>query len=119
MAQIKYELILCIVNSGYADEVMDAAKRAGARGGTIINARGTANKDSEIFFNIPIQPEKDVVMLLVNAKIKNDVLHELYKSIGLATPGQGIAFSMEVSGVAGISAEAHAHPSDTEKIKET
>lgn len=108
MAAIKYELILCIVNSGYSDEVMDAAKRAGARGGTIINARGTANKEAEIFFNIPIQPEKDVVMLLVNSKIKNDVLHELYKSAGLATPGQGIAFSMEVSGVAGIKSELHA-----------
>ncbi len=109
----KYELIICIVNSGYSDEVMDAAKRAGARGGTIINGKGTANKEAEIFFNIPIQPEKDIVMLLVNSKIKNDVLHELYKSAGLATPGQGIAFSMEVSAVAGIKTEEpHAQSND-------
>ena len=102
MTQTKYELILCIVNSGFSDEVMDAAKRAGASGGTIMHARGTANKEAETFFNIPIQPEKDVVMLLVPSSIKDGVLHELYKSAGLATPGQGIAFSMEVSGVAGI-----------------
>ncbi|MBR5818339.1 MAG: P-II family nitrogen regulator [Clostridia bacterium] len=98
----KHEVILCIVNEGYSDDVMDAAKRAGARGGTILHGRGTANKESEQFFNIPITPEKDMVMLLVSSKIKDGVLHEIYKSAGLATPGQGIAFAIEVSGVAGV-----------------
>lgn len=102
MAQTKYEVIFCIVNSGYSDDVMDAAKRAGAKGGTIMHARGTAKKDAEIFFNIPIQPEKDVVMLLVSESIKDACLHEIYKSAGLATEGQGIAFSLGVSGVAGL-----------------
>ncbi len=105
MAQNKHELILCIVNEGYSDDVMDAAKRAGAMGGTIMHGRGTANQNAELFFNIPIQPEKDIVMLIVNSKIKDAVLREIYKNVGLSTPGQGIAFSMEVSGVAGIRSE--------------
>ena len=63
MAKNEYELVICIVNAGYAETVMDAAKDVGARGGTVINARGTANKEAEKIFNIAIQPEKEIVMI--------------------------------------------------------
>ena len=53
-----HEAIFCIVNSGHSDEVMDAAKKLGATGGTVINARGTASKEAETFFHITVQPEK-------------------------------------------------------------
>jgi len=98
-----HEAIFCIVNSGYSDAVMEAAKKLGARGGTVINARGTASKEAETIFHITIEPEKEIVMILVPAKIKDDVLHALYKEVGLDTAGQGIAFSMPVEGVVGIS----------------
>ena len=98
-----HEAIFCIVNSGYSDAVMEAAKKFGARGGTVINARGTASKEAETFFHITIEPEKEIVMILVPEKIKDDVLHALYKEVGLDTPGQGIAFSMPVDGVVGVS----------------
>ncbi|MBE7078018.1 MAG: P-II family nitrogen regulator [Clostridiales bacterium] len=107
----KHEAIFCIVNSGYSELVMDAAKKLGARGGTVINARGTANKDAETFFHITIQPEKEIVMILVPTKIKDDVLHALYKEAGLDTPGQGIAFAMPVDNVVGINSD----PEHTEK----
>lgn len=99
----KYELILCIVNTGFSDVVMDAAKEKGARGGTVIHARGTANKEAEEFFHITIQPDKEIVMILVPAEIRDDVLHALYQSAGLKTDGQGIAFSMPVNNVVGLS----------------
>ena len=108
--QYNHEAIFCIVNSGYSEAVMDAAKKLGARGGTVINARGTvinargtASKEAETFFHITIQPEKEIVMILVPKKIKDDVLHALYKEVGLDTPGQGIAFSVPVDSVVGIS----------------
>lgn len=100
-----HEAIFCIVNSGYSEVVMDAAKKLGARGGTIINARGTANKEAEKFFNITIQPEKEIVMILVPSALKEDILHALYKQVGLDTPGQGIAFALPVDGVVGLSDE--------------
>ncbi len=100
-----HEAIFCIVNSGYSDAVMEAAKKLGARGGTVINARGTASKEAETIFHITIEPEKEIVMILVPEKIKDDVLHALYKEVGLDTAGQGIAFSMPVDGVVGISDE--------------
>ena len=105
--QYNHEAIFCIVNSGYSEAVMDAAKRFGARGGTVINARGTASKEAETIFHITIEPEKEIVMILVPTKIKDDVLHALYKEVGLETPGQGIAFSMPVDGVVGVSDETN------------
>lgn len=98
-----YELVFCIVNAGFSDLVMDAAREVGARGGTVMHARGTANKEAEEFFHISIQPDKDIVMILVPSDIKDAVLHALYKQAGLKTEGHGIAFSMAVSNVVGLS----------------
>ena len=102
MSNEKYEMILCGVNAGFSDDVMDAAREAGARGGTVIHARGTANKEAESFFHITIQPDKDVVMLLVPASIKDSVLHAIYQSAGLKSEGQGIAFSLPVNKAVGL-----------------
>ena len=66
-------------------------------------ARGTANLEAEKMLNILIQPEKEVVMILVDSSIKDDILHALYKAVGLNTPGQGIVFSLPVDQVVGIS----------------
>ncbi len=101
-----HEMICCIVNTGFSDAVMDIAKQFGARGGTVVHARGTANAEAENFFKIIIQPKKEMVMILVPAKLKDDILHALYKSVGLDTPGQGIAFSLPVDQVVGLSEQA-------------
>lgn len=103
MSNYSHEVIFCIVNNGFSDEVMDAAREFGARGGTVIRARGTANQEAEKIFNIAIQPEKEIVMILVDSAIKNDILHALYKKVGLKSPGQGIAFSLPVEDVVGLS----------------
>jgi nitrogen regulatory protein PII len=98
-----FEVILCIVNNGFSEAAMDAAKQFGARGGTVIHARGTAAKEAEKFFNIAIQPEKEIVMILVQDKIKDQILKALYNAVGTNTPAQGIAFSLPVDDVVGIS----------------
>ncbi len=103
--EYNHEAIFCIVNSGYSETVMDAAKKIGARGGTVINARGTANKDAETFFGISIQPEKEIVMILVPSKLKDDILHAIYKEAGLDSAGQGIAFALPVDAVVGLSTQ--------------
>ena len=104
--KFEHEVIFCIVNAGFSDAVMDAAKEFGARGGTVIHARGTANSEAEKLYKITIQPEKEIVMILVPKKIKNDILHALYKAVGLNTAGQGIAFSLPVTEVVGITDSA-------------
>ena len=97
-----YEMIVCVVNSGFSDAVMSAAREYGAKGGTVLNARGTANQEAETFFGISIQPEKEVVLILVPSNIKDDILHAIYQKVGLATPGQGIAFTLPVENAVGL-----------------
>ena len=105
--KFQHECIVCIVNAGFSDAVMDAAKEFGARGGTVVHARGTASQEAEKFFQITIQPDKEMVMILVPSNIKDDILHALYRSVGLQTPGQGIAFSLPVDGVVGLSTQGN------------
>ena len=93
----QHELVICIVNAGFSQNVMEAARAAGARGGTILRARGSANPESAEFFNITVQPDKEMVMILVDAGIKDEVLKTVYKSAGLGAEAQGIAFSLPVS----------------------
>ena len=113
----KSEMILCIVNAGFSENVMDAAKSAGTRGGTVIHARGTANKDAEEFFHISIQPEKDIVIMVVPAEIKDKVLHAIYKKVGLETEGQGIAFSVPVSKAVGLTFKADGEAAEAENAE--
>lgn len=98
----QFEMVFAIVNSGYTEEVMDAVKACGATGGTIINARGTANTDIEKFFGISISSEKELVMIIISKEIKENVLKAIYEKVGLDTPGQGIAFTVPVDDVVGI-----------------
>lgn len=97
-----HELIVCIINSGFSEVVMDAARSAGARGGTVMVARGTANPEAEKLFKIVIQPEKETVLIIVPSSIRDDVLHAIYRNAGLMTEGQGIAFSLPVDSVIGL-----------------
>ncbi len=107
-----HEIIFCIVNAGFSDSVMDAAREFGATGGTVIRARGTANPEAEKAFGITVHPDKEMVMIIVPSELKDGILHALYKAVGLNTPGQGIAFSMPVDNVVGM----NPHPVKKEEI---
>ena len=98
-----HECIVCIVNTGFSDAVMDAAREFGARGGTVIHGRGTASREAERFFGISITPDKELVLILVPRDLTDEILHALYRAVGLKTPGQGIAFSLPVDQVVGLS----------------
>lgn len=98
----EYVVILCIINNGFSETAMEAAKQYGARGGTVMHGRGTASKEAEKFFNISIQPEKEIVMILAKKEIKDAILKGLYNAVGTSTPAQGIAFALPVDDVIGI-----------------
>lgn len=97
-----HEVIFAIVNSGYAEEVMDVARDNGARGGTILNARGVAGEEAAAFFGITLHAEKEILMMVVDKAIRDDILNAIYKQMGMAKKAQGIAFSLPVSDVAGL-----------------
>ena len=102
MSAVKGELIICVVNEGFSEDVMDAARAAGATGGTVLSAHGSVNKDAEEFFNINIQPLKNVVLIAVRPEIKDAVLKALYEKCGFDTPSRGIAFSLPLDGIVGL-----------------
>ena len=102
MTTNNHEVIFAIVNSGFAEEAMDIARANGARGGTIINARGVAREDAAAFFGITVHAEKEMLMMVVEKTIRDDVLNALYKEMGMGKKAQGIAFSLPVSDVAGL-----------------
>lgn len=99
-----YELVVCIVNEGYTDLVMAAAKKEGARGGTIVRARGTGNSDMEKFFGLVINPEKEMVLIILDKSIRDNVMQRIYEEAGIHSKGQGICFALPVNDVVGVSA---------------
>lgn len=102
MKNDNYEVIFAIVNSGFAEDVMEVARSCGARGGTILNARGVMNEEAAAFFGITIHSEKEIVMMVVPKTIKDSVLNAIYREMGMAKKSQGIAFSLPVTDTAGL-----------------
>lgn len=99
---MRHELILTIINRGFADLVMDAAKAAGASGGTVVHARGTGVHEAEKFFGIIVQPEKELVLILTEREKKNDIMTAICKHADLKVAGNGICFSLPVDQVMGL-----------------
>ena len=102
MEKIQFEMIVCIANAGFSGEVMEAARSEGAMGGTVIHARGTGRKKAEETFQITINPEKDLVIIIVKSEIKDNVMKAIYKEAGLGTNANCVAFSLPVTDAIGI-----------------
>ena len=97
-----HEVVFAIVNSGYAEDVMDIAREQGVRGGTILNARGVVKEEAAAFFGITLHQEKEILMMVVEKSIRDNVLNAIYKQMGMDKKARGIAFSLPVSDVAGL-----------------
>lgn len=91
-----HELITVIANRGYADDVMAAARKAGARGGTILHARGTGKPGDEHFFGITIVPEKEQVLILAERAVARGIKDAIAALPCLDKPGMGIMYSVPV-----------------------
>ena len=87
-----YKLINVIVNKGYAEDAMAAARKAGAGGGTIIGARGTAKEGDAKFFGAEIVPEKDMLLILVPKEKCDDIVNAIQSLPCFAKAGSGIIF---------------------------
>jgi len=98
----EFDLIVTIINKGWADEIVEAARSAGAEGGTVLYGRGTGVHERKSFFGILIEPEKEVVLTLIPRERTQSVLQAIIKAGQLERPGTGIAFVLDVSQVAGI-----------------
>ena len=98
----QHELIVVIAEHGFAADVMDAARGAGARGGTVVRGRSLAAEEAQKFLHITIQPEKDVVLILTAAAQKQSIMKAICNEAFARTGERGIAFSVPVSDVTGL-----------------
>lgn len=97
-----YALIVTIVDRGHSDLVMTAAKAAGATGGTLLHGLGLGSREAEKFLGITIQPEKDVILILVPQAKKPQIMEKITHDAGLNTSGRGICFSLPVNAALGL-----------------
>ena len=97
-----YKAIYVIVNKGDAEDVIEAANKAGARGGTIVHARGSGTQETHKLFSIEIEPEKDQVMIIVRSELKDAVVESIKSNMKIAEPGKGIMFVLDVNEAYGL-----------------
>ena len=93
----KWKMITIIVNVGYADDIMDAARKAGAGGGTITHARGTASPEDVRFLGVPLVPEKEMIMILCESEKTDTIVNAISSLECLDEPGIGILYTQGVS----------------------
>ena len=105
---MQYDLIVTVVNRGFADDVMRAAKKAGAFGGTVLNARGTAAQSEKKFFGTVIEPEKEMVLILTEHEKRTAMMEAIAENAGLQKDGMGICFSLPVDAVRGLASPSAA-----------
>lgn len=107
MPELDYnnELIIVIANEGHTDTVMDAARAAGARGGTVLHAKGTGSKNAEKFHSVSLADEKEIILIVASTADKANIMHSILKNAGAGTPAGAITFSLPVSEAAGFRSE--------------
>lgn len=92
----KWKMITIIVNTGYADDIMDAARKAGAQGGTITHARGTGTEEDAKFFGVQIVPEKEMIFILCKSDDTDKIVEAISSLKCLDEPGIGIIYTQDV-----------------------
>lgn len=97
----KFVLIITVADKGNTDLVMDAARSAGASGGTAVKAKGTGAQIAK-FFGISITEEKEMIYIVAKREMRDAIMHAIMEKAGMDTPAHGVAFSLPVDGVAGI-----------------
>ncbi len=96
------ELLVVISNQGYSEQVMDAARKAGARGGTVIHARGTGQEKAERFLGISLASEKDIILIVTPSEKKTEMMQEIMHEAGTGTKAGAIVFALPVTDTAGM-----------------
>src|SRR5690606_22213580 len=104
---MEYEVIWTIVERGLGQEVVDTATDAGAKGATIINARGAGLHENNKFFSINIEPEKEIVMIIIRKEKTDDIVNAINEALKIEEPGKGILFVMDVNRTSGLVKEDH------------
>lgn len=97
-----YNAIYTIVEKGNADDVIEAAQKGGSRGGTVIHARGSGSEEARKVFNMLIEPEKEIVLIISEEAKTKDIVESIRKETGIEEQGKGIIFITNVEQTYGL-----------------
>lgn len=106
------EVILFVCNHGFAYDAMTEARKAGARGGTIIHGRSSISTEKEKFFGITLHPEKDILMIVCLEEQKETLMKAITTKYGVTTEARGLCFSIKVEDSIGFSFDPIPFPSE-------
>ncbi|MBQ2668596.1 MAG: P-II family nitrogen regulator [Clostridia bacterium] len=98
----KHELVVVIANPGYTEQIMDAARRGNAGGGTVLHAKGTGMEGAEKFLGVSLAEEKELILIVVKQEDKNAVMQSIMTDTGLEHKARSIVFSLPVTSTAGL-----------------
>lgn len=98
----EHELVVAVVNQGYSEEVMEAARGAGARGGTVIHGRHANLEDAAKFYGVSLQAEKEIVAIVIDRAHKKALMSAIVARCGAKTDAHGIVVALPVENCAGL-----------------
>ncbi len=98
----KYELIIIVANEGRTDQVMNAARAAGATGGTVLHGKGSGSQNPKKFYNVSIASEKEVILMVAQSDRKAAIMQSVLHQAGPDSEAGAVLFSLPVSEVAGF-----------------
>lgn len=102
MDAVQYELIAAVYNEEFSDAVVQAARGAGAVGGTLVNARTLSAKGIEQFVGVSISHEAEILLVITKRESRNAIMQAIRDVAGLKTEGKAIVMSMPVDALVGI-----------------
>lgn len=102
MTENEYSMIMAIVNQGFSEDVMNAARPKGASGGTVFHSRRVGNEEAMKFWKISVQEEREVVIILAGKEDKLAIMQEIGQKCGMKSKAQGIVMSLPVDSVVGL-----------------
>lgn len=97
-----HDLIIVIANRGYIELVMDAAREAGAYGGTVIQAKGTGMEHAEKFMGVSLAAEKEMIFIVTRTEQKNGIMKAIMEKAGPESDARAVVFSLPVTDTAGL-----------------
>ena len=98
----EYHLLITAVVEGYAEKVMAVAKKNGANGGTLIKGREIGTKSGFKFFNVQVEPEKDILLIVCKEEDKNKIMQGILEKYGANTEARGICITLPIDNTVGI-----------------
>lgn len=102
MATLSFSWIIVIAEQGYTELIMNAARAAGAYGGTVIHAKGTGMEIAEKFMHMFLAAEKEVIYIVTKTEQKNPIMQAINKNAGPDSKAKAITFSLPVTDTAGL-----------------